>query len=109
MDKNIAEMKRMAATVREQGAAYEQTDEGQELVLRMEFAASLLKALRAKKMTNAEFCRKIGMKSPQFSRIIQGDENVTLAMVSRIVRALGYHPEIKFKRAPGPKTHMVER
>jgi DNA-binding Xre family transcriptional regulator len=98
MDKEIAEMKRMAAEVRRRGREYAKTEEGQELELRMEFAASLLKTLRAKKMTNAEFCRKIGMKSPQFSRIIQGDENITLAMVSRIVGALGYHPEIKFKR-----------
>ncbi len=98
MSKGINEMKRMADKVRKQGRAYEETSEGQELALRMEFAANVLKALRAKKITNAEFCRKIGMKSPQFSRIIQGDENITITTMNRIVRALGYCPEIKFKR-----------
>ncbi|MCC8165257.1 MAG: helix-turn-helix transcriptional regulator [Planctomycetes bacterium] len=98
MDKSVNEMKRLAGKVRKQGKAYEETSEGQELVLRMEFAANVLKALRARKMTNAEFCRKIGMKSPQFSRIIQGDENITITTMSRIVRALGYCPEIKFRR-----------
>lgn len=99
MDKEVAELKRMAAKVRKQADEYAKTPEGQELGFRMEFAANLLKAIKAKKMTQADFCRKINMKSPQFARIIQGNENITLAMVSRLARGLGAYPQIRFKRA----------
>ena len=100
MDKEVAELKRMAAKVRQQAEDYAKTPEGQELGLRTEFATNLLKALKAKKMTQADFCRKINMKSPQFTRIVQGNENITLAMVSRIARGLGAHPQLRFKRMP---------
>lgn len=100
MDKEVTELKRMAAKVRQQAEDYAKTPEGEELGLRMEFAIDLLKAIKARKMTQADFCRKIGMKSPQFARIIQGNENITLAMVNRLARGLGVRPQIRFKRIP---------
>lgn len=92
MDNGVAELKRKAAKVRRQAAAYAETPEGRELGTRMEFATNLLKVLRAKKLTQSEFCRRIGMKTPQFSRIVQGNENVTLNMITRISNALEVHP-----------------
>lgn len=100
MDKEAAELNDMAAKIRKQAEDYAKTPEGEELGLRMEFATDLLKAIKAKKMTQADFCRKIGMKTPQFARIIQGNENITLAMVSRLARGLGAQPQIRFKRLP---------
>ncbi len=100
MDKEVAELQRMAAKIRKQAEEYAKTPEGEELGFRMEFATDLLKAIKARKMTQADFCRKIGMKSPQFARIVQGNENITLAMVNRLARGLGVRPQIRFKRIP---------
>lgn len=93
MDKRgITDLKRKAAQIRQQGAEYAKTPEGRELGTRMEFAANLLKTLKAKKLTQSEFCRRIGMKTPQFSRIVQGDENITINMITRLADGLGVHP-----------------
>lgn len=104
MGKEVAELKSMAARVRRQAEDYAKTPEGEELGLRMEFAIDLLKAIKARKMTQADFCRKIGMKSSQFARIVQGNENITLAMVTRLARGLDVRPQIRFKRIPKAET-----
>ncbi len=85
-------MKRKAALIRKHAEEYAKTPEGRELTHRMIFAANPLKILRSKRMTRADFCRKINMESFQFSRIAQGDENITMAMITRIADGLGVPP-----------------
>lgn len=100
MDKGrMMDLKRKVSKIRAQGAEYAKTPEGRELGTRMEFAANLLKTLKAKKLTQSEFCRIIDMKTPQFSRIIQGNENITINMITRIADGLGVHPG-KLLKAP---------
>ena len=108
MDKNrIAELKQMIANSQKQSEEFAKTPEGKEIELRMDFATNLLKALKVKKMTKADFCRIIGMKPPQFTRIIQGDENITMRMISRISEGLGI-PAAKLFKAPKMREELVE-
>lgn len=108
MDKNrVAELKRMIAESRKHSEEFAKTPEGKELDLRMDFATNLLKALKAKKMTKADFCRKIGMKAPQFTRIIQGDENITMRMISRIADGLDV-PAARLFKTPRWRHEAVE-
>lgn len=101
MDKEVAEMKRKIARIRKHASEFAKTTEGRELAHRMEFATNLLRTLKAKRLTQADFCRKINMKSSQLSRIAQGNENVTMAMITRIADGLGIHPG-KLLREPRP-------
>ena len=75
-----------------------ETPEGRDHELRLEFSRNLAKALKIRKLTNQAFCNIIGMKHPQFSRIIQGDENITMRMISRIAAGLGVHPAYLFRK-----------
>ena len=104
MDKNkVAELKRMMAESRKRSEEFAKTPEGRELELRMDFAVNLLKTLKRKKMTQADFCRVINMKPPQFTRIVQGDENITMRMISRISDGLGVPAARLFKTPPWRK------
>ena len=104
MDKNrVAELKRMIAESGRQSKEFAKTQEGRELDLRMGFAVNLLKTLKRKKMTQADFCRRINMKPPQFTRIVQGDENITMRMISRIADGLGI-PAARLFRQPRETT-----
>jgi transcriptional regulator with XRE-family HTH domain len=94
-------MREMAAEIRRRNEAFAKTPEGEEFDLRLEFTANLLRALKARRITQAEFCRKIGMKPPQFTRIVQGDMNITLTMVGRIAKGLGVHPSRLFRKRAG--------
>jgi hypothetical protein len=101
MDKNrVAELRRMIADSQKHSEDFAQTPEGREIDLRMDFATNLLKALKSKKITKADFCRTINMKPPQFTRIIQGDENITMRMISRIADGLGVPAARLFKTSP---------
>ncbi len=107
MDKDkLARMKRMVDESRKQAEEFSKTPEGRELDLRMDFAVNLLKTLKRKKMTQADFCRLIGMKPPQFTRIVQGDENITMRMISRIADGLGV-PAAKLFKAPAWRKEQV--
>ncbi len=97
MDTEVTEMKQKIARIRKHADDFAKTPEGRELAHRMMFATNLLKTLKAEKMTQADFCRKINMKSSQLSRIAQGDENITMAMITRIADGLGVHPDKLFK------------
>ncbi len=104
MDKSkVAALKRMMAESRRQSEDFAKTPEGRELELRMDFAVNLLKTLKRRKMTQAEFCRVINMKPPQFTRIVQGDENITMRMISRIADGLGVPAARLFKTPPWRK------
>lgn len=93
MAKNkIERMREMAAEIQRRNEEFSKTDEGHELDLRMEFATNLLKAMKSKRMTKTDLCERIGMKAPQFSRIIQGEANITLTMIGRIANGLGIPP-----------------
>ena len=88
----IERMREMAAEIQRRSEEFAKTPEGEELDLRMEFAMKLLKAMKARRITKTEICGRIGMKAPQFTRIIQGDANITLAMIGRIAKGLGTPP-----------------
>ena len=88
----IDRMREMAAEIQRRSEEFSKTPEGEELDLRMEFATNLLKAMKTKRMTKTDLCERIGMKAPQFTKIIQGDTNVTLAMIGRIAKGLGIPP-----------------
>jgi antitoxin component HigA of HigAB toxin-antitoxin module len=94
----IAEMKARAKGIIDRAKKWAETPEGRDHELRLEFSRNLAKALKTRKLTNQAFCDRIGMKHPQFSRIIQGDENITLAMVRRIADGLGVHSSRLFQK-----------
>ncbi len=96
----MAELKLMVEKSRRESEEFALTPEGRELDLRMDFAVNLLKTLKRKKMTQADFCRIINMKPPQFTRIVQGDENITMRMISRIADGLGVPAARLFKTPP---------
>lgn len=103
----VKRMKEMAARINREAKEFEKTPESRELDLRMDFAVNLLKALKRKKMTQAEFCRKINMKPPQFTRIVQGDENITMRMISRIADGLDI-PVVRLFKTPAWRKETVE-
>ncbi len=96
----LRRMDEMAARIQREAEEFARTPEGRELDLRMDFAVNLLKTLKRKKMTQADFCRIINMKPPQFTRIVQGDENITMRMISRIADGLGVPAARLFKTPP---------
>ena len=96
-------MKSRAKRIIERAKNWADTPEGRDHELRLEFSRNLAKALKVRKLTNQAFCNTIGMKHPQFSRIIQGDENITLAMVRRISDGLGVHPSRLFQKPRKPR------
>lgn len=98
MDKaKVARMRKMAEDIRRETKEYIQTPEGRAQETRLKLARNVIGLLKTKKMSQAEFARSIGMKPTQFSRIIQGDENITLAMVSRLADGFGVTEERLFK------------
>ncbi len=103
----IERMKEMAARIHREAEEFSMTPESRELDVRMDFAVNLLKTLKRKKMTQAEFCRTINMKPPQFTRIVQGDENITMRMIARIADGLGV-PVAKLFKAPPARKELVE-
>jgi antitoxin component HigA of HigAB toxin-antitoxin module len=90
----------LKATLRsivQQSEEWAQTPEGKDHEFRLNFSRNLAKALKARKMTNQALCNRIGMKHPQFSRIIQGDENITMALIRRIAEGLDMPADRLFK------------
>lgn len=96
-EEKIKRMREMVKRINQETEEFANTPEGREMDLRMDFALNLLKALKRQKLTKADFCRKINMKPPQFTRIIQGDENITMRMISRISFGLGMPADRLFK------------
>ncbi len=99
----LKRMREMAARIKREADEFAKTPEGRELDLRMDFAVNLLKTLKRRKMTQADFCRIINMKPPQFTRIIQGDENIAMRIISRIADCLGIPAARLFKTPPWRK------
>lgn len=94
----IARMRKMAEDIRREAKEFAETPEGRALETRLKLARNIIGLLKTKKMSQAEFARNIGMKPTQFSRIVQGDENITLAMVSRIADGFGVSDERLFRK-----------
>lgn len=88
----IDRMREMAAEIQRRSEEFAKTPEGEDLDIQMEFATKLLKAMKAKRMTKTDLCERIGMKAPQFTKIIQGDTNVTITMIGRIAKGVGVPP-----------------
>jgi transcriptional regulator with XRE-family HTH domain len=97
----------MADRIHREAEEFSRTPESRELDIRMDFAVNLLKNLKRKKMTQAEFCRTINMKPPQFTRIVQGDENITMRMIARIADGLGI-PAARLFKAPAVRKELIE-
>lgn len=88
----------MAEDIRGEAEEFSRTPEGRALETRLKLARNIIALLKTKKMSQAEFARSIGMKPTQFSRIVQGDENITLSMVSRIADGFRVSDERLFKK-----------
>ena len=88
----INRMQEMATEIQRRSEEFAKTPEGEELDLRMEFATKLLKAMKTKRITKTDLCERIEMKAPQFTKIIQGDANITLTMIGRIAKGVGIPP-----------------
>jgi antitoxin component HigA of HigAB toxin-antitoxin module len=93
-----AAMKVRAKRIIEDAKKWAETPEGKDHEFRLNFSRNLAKALKARKMTHQALCNKIGMKHPQFSRIIQGDENITMALIRRIAEGLDMPADRLFKQ-----------
>lgn len=99
MGKNeVTAMKARAKRILEGAKNWAETPEGKDHEFRLNFSRNLAKALKARKMTNQALCDRIGMKHPQFSRIIQGDENITMALIRRIAEGLDMPADRLFKQ-----------
>lgn len=94
----VTAMKERAKRIINSAKAWAETPEGKDHEFRLNFSRNLAKALKARKMTNQALCDKIGMKHPQFSRIIQGDENITMALIRRIAEGLEMPADRLFKQ-----------
>lgn len=88
----IDRMREMAAEIQRRSEEFAKTPEGEDFDIQMEFATKLLKAMKTKRITKAELCERIGMKPPQFTKIIQGEANVTITMIGRIAKGVGVPP-----------------
>ena len=91
-------MKARAKRILEGAKNWAETPEGKDHEFRLNFSRNLAKALKTRKMTNQALCDRIGMKHPQFSRIIQGDENITMALIRRIAEGLDMPADRLFKQ-----------
>lgn len=68
-----------------------QTPEGRALDNRMLVSRNIIALLKSRKVTQSEFCERIGMKLAQFNRIVMGDENITVFTATRIADGFGVH------------------
>jgi DNA-binding XRE family transcriptional regulator len=108
MDKaKMKELKELIAVSRKYGGESARTPEGRALESRMEFARNLIGLLKSRKTNQAEFCRTIGMKPAQFNRIVQADENVTIATATRIADGFGVHISRLYQK-PRKARELVE-
>ena len=95
---DVNEMKARARRIIEGAKNWAETPEGKDHEFRLNFSRNLAKALKARKMTNQALCDRISMKHPQFSRIIQGDENITMSLIRRIAEGLEMPADRLFKQ-----------
>ncbi len=97
----------MAEEIRRETEEFVRTPEGRAQETRLRLARNIIGLLKTRKLSQAEFARTIGMKPTQFSRIVQGDENITLAMVSRLAEGFGVADERLFQK-PRKTREMAE-
>lgn len=88
----IKAMKQQIADAIKRNDEWAKTPEGREFDARLRFANNLAIAMKHKKMTQADLCAAIGMKQPQMSRIMAGEENIGLLVLDRIADGLGIDP-----------------
>lgn len=99
MGKNeISDLKAALQGIVKRSEDWAETPEGKDHEFRLNFSRNLAKALKSRKLTNIAFCNRIGMKNPQFSRIIQGDENITMTLIRRIAEGLNIPADRLFKQ-----------
>lgn len=98
MDNNrINQMREKAAKIRQEVKDFAETPEGKALNTRLKLSRNIIALLKSQKLSQAEFSRRIDMKPTQFNRIVQADENITLAMITRIADGFGV-PESRLLR-----------
>lgn len=85
-------MKARIADALKRNDEWAKTPEGREFDARLRFANNLTALMKRKKMTQADLCAAIGMKQPQLSRIMAGEENIGLLVLDRIAEGLGVDP-----------------
>lgn len=95
---DVNEMKSRVRRIIEGAKSWAETPEGKDHEFRLNFSRNLAKALKTRKMTNQALCDRIAMKHPQFSRIIQGDENITMSLIRRIAEGLEMPADRLFKQ-----------
>jgi len=83
------------------------TPEGRALDNRMLVSRNIIALLKYRKLTQSEFCDKIGMKLAQFNRIVMGDENITVFTATRIADGFGVHISRLYQK-PRKSRELVE-
>lgn len=96
--KRMRELQARIRQVEIEDDAFGETEEGRALDARMEFARNLIGLLKSRKITQAELCRRIGMKPARMSRIVNAEENVTLPTIRRIADGFGVHSSRLFQK-----------
>ncbi len=97
--KRMKDIKAKARQAEIEDDAFGETEEARALDVRMDFARSMIALLKSQKITQAELCRRIGMKPAQMSRIVNAEENVTLPTIRRIADGFGV-PMARLFRKP---------
>lgn len=85
----LKRMRKMIAEIQSEAEEFARTPEAEALDARLDMSRNIIALLKSRKMTQVEFCRKIGMKPTQLSRIVKADENVTITTQARIAHGFG--------------------
>ncbi len=106
----VMSVREKIAMIRRRGEEFGQTPEGRALDSRMLVARNIIALLKSRKITQSEFCGRIGMKVAQFNRIVMGDENITVFTATRIADGFGVHISRLYQkpRKPAEALEAVE-
>src|SRR5690242_19841459 len=81
-----------------------------ELFLRTGLLIELGRLMRESKLTQVELAAKTGLKQPEISRIMSGnDRGFSTDRLARVAFKLGYLPVIKLQPTPRARSHKPKR
>lgn len=88
---NVEKIKAISTPVEEDWLIIAQKWEEEDLYLEKStrIAVSVLRALKANNMTKQELAEKMGVSAQYISKIVKGNENLTLETISKLENALG--------------------
>ena len=81
-----------------------------ELFLRAGLLIELGRLMRESKLTQVELAARTGLKQPEISRIMNGnDKGFSTDRLARVAFKLGYLPVIKLQPLPAARSHRSKR